>query len=496
MIKHFYYSRLTFYFCVLTAALSDCKDLGAQSRTDTLYLSLKDCVTYALQNNLSIKQSALSLQSSNLDVLTAYTALLPNLSVNAGFTRATGRSIDPTSNTFITQSNDALGLSGTGSMTLFSTLRNHLRIQQAKMDQNSSQKQVEVQKNTTILQVTTLYLNALLNQELLQNTQLQLNSTKEQLLRTEKLVDAGSVPPTDLLNLRSQVADNEVALLRAKNTLSLSQLTLKQALLLPYEQAIFPKDQTLTKLLEDIPASLSVELQSVYSTALRTLPEIQSVDLRIRSTALGVRLSRTNLYPTLSLNGRIGSNFSSAANRPRDLLIENVLEDIDIGYLASDPSERVRASIPTRRVLERDQDFTLTEQLNENLSTSVGLNLSVPLFSRWNNRTNIQRAKIAYHRALIDAQLARNTLRSSIEQAYNDAWAALQLYKASAEKVRAVEEVFRSIEQRYALGSVNYIDYQVQSNNLFQARSELLQAKYSFVFRKKILDFYQGVLIY
>ena len=399
-----------------------------------------------------------------------------------GFTRATGRSIDPTSNTFITQSNDALGLSGAGSMTLFSTLRNHLRIQQAKLDQNSSQKQVEVQQNTTILQVTTLYLNSLLNQELLHNAQLQLQNTREQRLRTEKLVEAGSAPPTDLLNLRSQVANNEVTLLRSKNTLSLSQLTLKQALLLPYEQVISPRDRTLTELLEGIPETLSVEIQGIYSTALRTLPEIQSADLRVQSTALGVRLSRTNLYPTLSLNGRVGSNFSSAANRPRDVLVENVLRDIDIGYLASDPDERVRAVLPFRRVLDTDPDFTLTEQINENLNTSVGLNLSVPLFNRWNNRTGIERAKIAYHRALIDAQLVRNTLRSSIEQAYNDAWAALQLYKASSEKVRAVEEVFRSIEQRYTLGSANYIDYQVQSNNLFQARSELLQAKYSFVF--------------
>lgn len=463
---------------------------------DTLHLSLKNCVDMALLNNLRLKRSTLATQSSKLDMRAAYMNLLPSFNANANVANNWGRSIDPTTNDFVEQKVQSAGLGGSGNWILFGGFRNLRNMLRAQTDLKASQADLQVQRNLTIFSVVTLYSNVLLNQELLENAQYQQKNAQEQAQRIKKMVDAGSAAPVDLLNIRSQVANSQVEIVRAQNTLNFSVLTLKQALLIPYEQAIHVRDSSLVKLIAALPKTLHTRVEDIYGEALLKRPEIKSADLKVKSTELALSIHRGALSPTLSMNANLATSYSSLANRPRNILGAPRTQEVEIGYLRSNPSEKVLRSISAPEVVGQDPSFTLNEQFKANLRRSVGLSMYVPVFQRWTHRTNIQKAKLAYSSARIAAQEARNNLRTEIEQAYNDASAALQLYHAAEQKVQATAEAFRATEARYTLGTSHQTEYQIQSNSLYQARSELLRAKYTFAFRKKILDFYQGNLSY
>jgi outer membrane protein len=137
-------------------------------------------------------------------------------------------------------------------------------------------------------------------------------------------------------------------------------------------------------------------------------------------------------------------------------------------------------------------DYTLWEQYDDNLSQSVSLNLNIPIFNNLNVRSNVHRAQIQRDRTGINYERTLNQLRQTIERAYNDAMAASETYESATLQVKALEESFRAIEKRYNAGAVNYVDLQLASNNLFQARTQLLRAKYDLIFRIKVLDFYLG----
>ena len=463
---------------------------------DTVRLSLAECVKMSLSNNLNIKKSVLNTESSRLGMVASYLNLLPSVNASASGGTFWGRSIDPTSNAFITRRNQSVGIRSSSSILIFNGLRNLNSIRKSRTDLAVSQETLEVQRNATILAAVNLYLNVLLSKELLVNANYQLQSTEEQIRRTQKMVEAGSSAPVDLLNMRSQAASNQVQVVQRQNTLNLSLLNLKQALFIPYEQQLDIKDDSLAAVVKTMEQELNVSVETIYKEALGTRPEIKQADLRVRSSDLQLKISRAGLMPTLGLNGGLGTNYSSAADRPRAILGENVTREVEIGFLKGDPSQRVVRNFTSREVVGVDESFGLGEQLRENLNQSLGLSLSVPVFQRWNNRIGVQQAKISRNRARIEAQEARNTLRTNIEQAYNEARAAAQLYQAAEYKVEATEEAFRLIEKQYTLGTASYTDYVVQSNSLFQARSELLQSKYTFAFRKKILDFYRGTLTY
>ena len=439
---------------------------------DTLRLSLRACVERSLSNSLSIKKSVLNTEQSKVNVLSSYMDLLPNLSASASTSRSWGRSIDPTSNEFITQSNEFLSLGGNGSIVVFNGLRNINNITKAKVDLSVSKDALEIQRNATILSTLNLYLNVLLSKELLANTRWQIESTEEQTRRTEKLVETGSTAPLALLNLRAQFANNQLQLVQSQNALRISLLNLKQSLLISYDQYIDTEDDSLSVLVGTIPKELSISVEEIYKDALSIRPEIRMADLNVRSMELQLKINRATLLPSLNLSGGTSTNYSSAADRAR------LIRDFE------------------GNIVGLGKSFGVSEQLNENLRSSLSLQLAVPVFSRWNNRSSVQRAKLGYTRARIEAQEARNLLRTNIETAYNEASSALEVYRAAKYKVESTEESFRATEISHSLGASSYTDYIIQRNSLYQSRSELLRAKYSFVFRNQILDFYRNTLTY
>ncbi|PIQ47764.1 MAG: transporter [Cytophagales bacterium CG12_big_fil_rev_8_21_14_0_65_40_12] len=448
--------------------------------------TLEECVNYAWENNLTVRSSELTQLNNEIALKESRFAMLPNLGGNGNIGKSFGRSIDPSTNSFNSTDfvNGSFSLSSSVTLSSGGIIRN--RIKQNELSLDASELDLQKAKNDIGVTVATNFLNVLLNQEQLKNATFQLESTKAQLDRTTKLVEAGSLPLTNQLDLESQVATNEVSVINAENALRLAVLNLKQAMQMPADEQLNVVAPEVT--VESI-GSVDKDPSEIYGVALGAQPEIASALLNVESSDLGVKIAKGAFYPSLSLSGRISSNFSDRAQTvvgSTDVPITPV--QIGVVQGSGDP---VFSSATTRTVLITE-DTRFGDQIDQNLGQAISLNLNIPLFSRYSNTAGLQRAKIAKQRAEITAENTKNQLRQTIETAYNSALGAYNTYNATVKRVKALEESFRATEQRYNVGDVNFVEYQVASNNLFAAKADLIRNKYEYVFRTKILDFYLG----
>lgn len=444
--------------------------------------TLKELIDYAISNNLTVKRGAYGVEASQISALQAKMTMLPSLNANGGYGLNWGRTVDPTTNIFTENRVENSNLSASSNVLLWNGFRLFYNLKQSEVDMEAANEDLLKARNDVILNVITLYLNVVFNKELYSVAQFQLNSTKEQLERTRKLVDAGSVPLADLLNLDAQLATNELNLIQRENTLNLSLLQLKQALQLP---ASTPMDVELPQLDIESELIMNKTADEIFDIATLSMPEIKAAELRKRSTMYAFRSAKGNLYPRVSANASYNTVFS---DQRQQFLADGGIAERPIGFVQG-TGTTVVTNVPTGSVFVPSWG----DQFKDNRGRSVGLTLQIPIFNGLSTRSNMQRAAINRELANITFQETSNTLRQVVETAYNNAFAAIKTYQSTDKQVKARDEAFRMTKQRYNLGAVNFVDYQVAENNLFQAQSDLLRAKYDFIFRKKVLDFYQGL---
>ncbi len=459
----------------------------AQSNGGTKVYTLKECIEIALQNNLTVKRSVLGLKNADVTLDQSKYTMLPTINMSGSSGSNYGRSVDPTTNQFIDQKIDNTNINANASLLLFNAFRVLNGIRQSINDKAAAENDLTKAKNDVILTVITLYTSVIFNQELFQNAQFQLKTTQQQLERTKKLEQAGSVPLGNVLDLEAQNATNELNLIQRENTYNLSLLQLKQSLQLPASTpleievpALSVEDQVLDKTTEQI-----------YDIARQNMPEIKAAVYRTESANFGLKSARASFYPRLSLTAGAFTNYSSAAK------VFNGFTVVDpnpvIGYIGADPNNvlnQVKSTSPSVQTKLVEKPFS--NQFTDNVSKSISLGLTIPIFNSYNARANVLRSKVTKEQATINLTDAENKLRQAIETAFNDASAATKTFAASAKAVKAREEAFRMTKQRYDAGASNYVDYQVSENNLFQAKSDQVRAKYDLIFKKKVLDFYQG----
>jgi outer membrane protein len=446
--------------------------------------TLKQCIEYALSKNISIQRSTLNAENIEIDRDQARYSRLPSVNGGASYGYSWGRGLDPVSNSFTTQEIKSSGLNANASLPIFNGLRIHNTIKQTQHNYEAAAQDLEKAKNDVILSVASLFINVVFNKELAENARYQLTSTQQQLERTRKQVEAGSLAKSEELNLDAQAASNEVTLVQQENALAVSLLQLKQALLIPASQ---PFDVVIPALTPD---DLIVEQtrDEIYEVARQTMPEIKSAQLKIEGARFAVRAQRSNLYPRLSLNGGLNTNYSSTQatqfNGDGTFGPSNQV----IGFLNNDSNSPVYAL----RQNGTFTDYGFGDQISDNIYKTLGFQLSVPIFNNFTARANLRRSTIQSQLAKINAVEVDQTLRQNVETAYNNALASSKTYNASLRQVQAREEAFRMMEKRFGAGAANSFEYQVSQNDLFRAKTDLARAKYDFIFRKKVLDFYQG----
>ncbi|SKC60137.1 TolC family protein [Ohtaekwangia koreensis] len=480
-------------FFILLAGYSVC-----QAQIDTLKQqaqtppaaekwSLQKCIEYALANNLNVQRTAYDVESSEVDLRQAHFSRLPSVNGNASYGYSWGRGLDPVSNSFVSQEIKSSNLSANASLPLFNGMRIHNTVKQNQRFVAATEQDLAKAKNDLILNVANLFINVVFNKELVENAKFQLASSQQQLERTRKQVAAGSLPRSEELNLDAQAAGNEVTLVQQENALALSILQLKQALQIPASQGLDVEIPGLD------PEELVIDQtrDEIYDIARQTMPEIKSAEYRIQSSYYAVKSSRGSLYPRLSLVAGLNTNYSSTQESQfyADPNGGFSFSQSPVAYLNQDLNSPVYTVSPNGTY--RDT-YGFGSQVKDNIYRTLGLQLIIPIFNNFSARATVQRTVIQNQQAKIDAQLTDQTLRQNVETAYNDAVAAAKTYNSSLRQVNAREEAFRMMEQRYGAGSANSFEFQVSQNDLFRAKTDLSRAKYDFIFKKKVLDFYQG----
>jgi outer membrane protein len=338
-------------------------------------------------------------------------------------------------------------------------------------------------QNDISLNIASAYLQILFAQELLEIARSQSEITKMQADRTRKLVDVGNLPKGNQYDIEAQLALEEVNVVNAENSLSLSSLNLMQMLNLDTVQNFSIVKPEIAPPAEVI---LNATAGHIYDVAITRQPEIKSAEFKLKSSEKSISIAKASMFPRLSLSASYGSGFSGAS---KDYGLPTFNGYIPNGNITSAGDTVYEPN------LNYNPDPPVTPfktQIDNNLNRSVGFYLTVPIFNNLQTYTAITRAKISHESALLTLQLQKDNLRKTIQQAFNDAGASLKKYQASKKAVSAMEESFKYMDQKYSVGAVTSTEYNDAKNKLTKAKSDLLQAKYDYVFKLKVLDFYQG----
>jgi outer membrane protein len=445
--------------------------------------TLEDCVNYALDNNLDIQKQLLAVENNKASLLQSKLGMLPNLNANATNVWNFGQTIDMYTNTFATNTVRSNNFYIQTDLTIFSGLQKFNTLKQNQINLLASKYNLDVLKNDISLSVAGFYLDILFSSELLDIAKEQLRITKDQVVRISKMVEAGASAKGDLLNIQAQQSAEELTVIEAENRLYIASISLQQLIDYPVSRD-FKVEKPELKAVEAPKELVTPEI--IFEQALKIRPEIKSAELGVKSADKYLAITRGAVSPTLSFGGSWGTGYSGAAKeidpgippvfKPYNIGITQISRDTVIGY---------EMSRSTRTISFRDQ-------MRQNENQSLGFYLYVPIFNGWQGRTAISKAKILRHQAELDLDIKTRDLRKLIEQAYADAVASLKKFNSSQEKVKAQEESFKYTSQKFDVGMLTSFDYNNSKKDLTKAQSDLLQAKYDFIFKTTILDFYVG----
>jgi len=444
--------------------------------------SLEDCIQYAMENNIQIKQSVLTTEYNENLLKQSKLGQIPNLEGSGRYTYSWGRALDQTTYQFTNnQQINSISMGLSSYANLFNGLRVRNTILQNKLDLMASYQDVEKVKNDISLNIAGAYLTIMFNQELVTVSKSQLDITGQQVDRTRKMVDAGRLARGTFLEIQAQYASEELTLVNAENQLSISLLDLQQILDLPIDTAF---SVYIPELADPDENPLVIDAMEVYRTAEQLMPEIKSAMYRLESAEKGLAIAKGGRSPQLTASANYNSGFSDVREKVVDV---GPPQQIPLGETVG--GEGV-VSYPQELPIYGAYPFF--EQIRDNTSAGIGLAISVPIFSGWSVNTTIANARINYERARLDLQSQKLALYANIQQAYANALAALKKFNSTQKALVSMEESFKYTETKFEVGLVNTVDYNISKNQLIATQSDLLQAKYDFIFKTKILNFYQG----
>ncbi len=454
----------------------------AQSSQQSQF-TLEDCIALALENNNDLKRSDLQTKSSIINFKQSKNELLPTLNANYNIGVNDGRSIDPFTNSY---SNQELTFSTLGvnlNTTVFNGFRVLNSIKQSKFNMKASEMELEETRQNLILQVTVGYIRILNSRDLLDLSKARLITTEAQLKRLQTQYEEGVGNPVDYTDMQGQFAIDKVNIIEAENSLNSAILDFMVLLNL---------DSDSEKDFENVSGLIASEtyahtVSDVYNDALQNLATFKSKQFRIDAANSGIKVARSGYYPEISVFGQLNTNYSSAA----EVFTET-------GTSITETGDFVTIANQDYPVLQNQKEFSASkisyeDQFDNNLNTVVGISVRVPLFNGFRAKNAVQLEKIALEESKLELESTKLLFKQSIEQAYNDMESAFNRYHILRDQVTAFEESYRINEVRFNNGVSNIIEYISSKNNMDAAQLNLNKAKYEYLLRVKILDYYRGI---
>lgn len=447
-------------------------------------MNLESCIDYAWKQSLQVKQAQLNVRQAELNHKQARWAQYPSLSANIRHGVNVGRSVDLTSYQFVNQVMNATNLSLSLNVPLYNGFQIRNSIEQRKVEIEASREDVEQNRNELALSVAQLYLSVLLAEEQETVLQQRMELSKAQLEQTIKLIEVGNLPENNRFDIEAQIAQDEQNSINAQNAIDLAYLNLKIAMNYPLAE-----DLRISPIATDnLPSAQVLTAQELYNEARSNMPSMRAAQLRERSAALALKVSKGALQPSLSLFSSIGSNYSSLGQRASgDTMV--VMQTIQ-GEIAGQP---LTLNIPN--VIPARETNPYFSQIKDNFTQAIGVNLQIPILNGLQSRINIERSELSIRIAQMSSEQLRVQLRADVERALADAKAAEKRLAAAQRSLSATRLAVENTRKRYSLGLVNAFELNSVENNLFSIGSNLVQARYEYIFRLKILDFYKGEVL-
>lgn len=431
----------------------------ATAQTDPSPWTLDRCIKHAVDNNITIRQAALNQQVNKNNYTQSYLNFLPSINGFLSNDMTNGQQFSLAAFRVVNQTTTTFATSLSGDLVLFSGLQQVHNVLKSKADLNAAKFDLEDAKNTIALNITTAFLQIMLNKEILKVAENQINVTRLQRDNIQKRVKNGMLPEANLLDLEAQLARDEANLVSSKNAVDLAVLTLRIILQLkPDEKFDVEIPELKGELTERMVES---QMLSTYNTAVLQQPSIKAALARLKSAEFQHKMAWGALSPSISLSYNL---YDFYTNQQKQL----------------DTASGDFVTIPIR------------QQFTDQFRKGFAVNLSVPIFSRWQRVTNIQNAKIAVQNQLLQVEQSKNRLLQTIAEADANARAASEAYFSSKKSFEAAKRAFEAQEKRYEAGVSTTLEYQTARNNLNAVQSEMLRNRYTYVFRKKVLDFYNG----
>ncbi len=439
---------------LLIALFAVTTSLHAQSKK----WSLRDCVDYAIENNISLNQQRLNKELSEEDIKAAKGNFLPDLGAQAtqnwdfGYSIGvvgTGTNRDRRSNTF--------GLST--NMNLYNGNQNRNQLKRNKLALNSNQFQLDILVDDITIQILSGYIDILAQKENLKIAQEQVKISKENVSQVEEFVNAGSRPRAELYDVKSQLASDQENLVRAESQLTMSKIALTEILQIPYldfDIETVDVDISTIDLLFDNPTE-------IYDTAVQNRAEIMKAMNDMEQSEIEIAMAKGVYYPTLSFGANAFTQYQH---------FQGVPDDDD------NPFQQ-----------------TFGKQLNNNLNYNIGFTLRVPIFNRNQSKVNVNKSKINYMMSENELAQQKQNLLSNVVRVFNDARNSLNQYKASEASLEAQEEAFKNAEVSFKNGVMTSFEFEQVRLRLINAQSTFVNSKYDFIFRSKALEYYTGVPI-
>lgn len=411
--------------------------------------SLQECVDYALENNITILQGENAILTNEQNVDAANGQFLPSVSGFVGHTVSLGnRELFP--GQFVDRTDNSTNASISLSQTVFNGFRLTNLYKQSQLNLETSKLELNRIKDDISLNVVNAYLNVLFNIENLEIAQAQYDFSKKQLDQVRELVDAGVQPQANVYDAEATLSSDLQNVTVAENNYELALLSLSQLLQLPYEGfevEVIELDNPSSELMYK-------NASPIVSYALDNRYEIKVAQKNIENSALNTEVSKSGYLPTVSFNYAFGSN----------VFFTNLV----------------------------DTEDSFFNQLNNQKGHRFSLNVSIPIFSQFQNKTSVARAKIQEENAQLNLKQAKLDVEANVQRAFADAKAALRAYEAAKSSLESQEIAFQNSQERYDIGAMNAFDLEQSRLRLVNAESSLINAKYDFIFKTKVLDFYLG----
>lgn len=417
--------------------------------------SLSKCIDHAYGNNIQLKQRELSLKSAENNSLQNKLDMLPTLNASASHSFNFGRTIDFSTNSYVNESNQTSNLSlGTG-VVLFNGFKKLNTLKKGKLDIDGKEKDIEISKSDLAINIAGLYLQVLFNTEMLNITREQLTISKEQQAKSSKLVEAGVLAEIELMKQKSLVSQDELSLVEAQNNLDIAYINLFQVMDIK-EDNVF-RVAILDNLIIDANRSLQSS-SDLYAKALEIRPEVAKSDIDIQSSEKDLSIARASLIPSLSASAGWNSGYADNFVNP----------------------------------ITKEKDGFMT-QIDNNASKNLRLNLSIPIFNGYQVATSVRNSRLQLENAKLEKENTKNVLRKEIQQVYASAKAAMKKYYSAKIASDYSKESFNYSQKKYNAGLIDIVAYNEMKKEYVNSSSKFLQAKYDYVFRTKILDYYVGI---